>query len=54
MSAPDALLEVLRILKKEAADLPVAVPCESWSAYRQRQEMWNPNYARAAEVFNGG
>lgn len=50
MSTPTALLEVLEELKQEAKRTPgIIVPFPSWDEYRERQEMWNPNWSRAAE-----
>ncbi len=54
MSAPDALLElveVLRALQQEAARTPMPeTRFHSWGDYRRSQELRNPNYPRACEL----
>jgi hypothetical protein len=51
MSTSAGLLEILEQLKQEAERVPEHfVPMDSWQDYRQWQEMWNPNWSRAAEI----
>lgn len=51
MSTPTALPEVMKQLQEEAERTPpLIVRPESWNAYRAHQQMWNPNWAPAAEL----
>lgn len=45
------MLEVLRALQKEAREATAASQApRDWQEYRQWQQMWNPNWAPAAEL----
>lgn len=51
MSTPTALSEVMKALKEEAKRVPeIIVPFRSWAQYRERQEMWNPNWSAAGDL----